>query len=61
MISADVRRLRERLGLTQEGFAKRIGAGRATVARWELGESKPTGLYLQALEKLKAEVKKKRK
>ena len=61
MTADQVRRLRERLGLTQEQFARRIGAGRATVARWELGESKPTGLYLQALEKLQAKMKKKRK
>jgi DNA-binding transcriptional regulator YiaG len=58
MTSDEIRRLRETLGLTQEEFAKKVGAGRATVARWESGQSKPTGLYSRALERLQATVKK---
>jgi DNA-binding transcriptional regulator YiaG len=58
MTSAEIRKLRETLGLTQEEFAEKIGAGRVTIARWESGQSKPTGLYLRALEKLQATVKK---
>jgi DNA-binding transcriptional regulator YiaG len=57
MTPARIRKLRESLGLTQEEFAKRIGAARETIARWELGTAKPKGLYLQALEKLKARAK----
>jgi putative transcriptional regulator len=58
MTSNEIRKLRETLGLTQEEFAKKVGAGRATIARWESGQSKPTGLYLRALEKLQTTVKK---
>jgi len=58
MTLKEVVALRKALGLTQEQFAKRIGAKRETVARWETGVNKPKGLYLQALEKLRAQVKK---
>ena len=58
MISDEIRKLRETLGLTQEEFAKKLGADRVTIARWESGKSKPTGLYSRALEKLQATVKK---
>jgi len=59
MTPKEVVALRKALGgLTQEQFAKRIGAKRETVARWETGVNKPKGLYLQALEKLRAQVKK---
>ena len=57
MTAPEIRRLRESLELTQAQFAKRIGAARETIARWELGTAKPKGLYLQALEKLKAKTK----
>jgi DNA-binding transcriptional regulator YiaG len=50
---------REALGLTQQQFAKRIGASRETIARWEIGLTRPKGLYLQALEKVRAKAKKK--
>jgi len=58
MAPKDIRALREALGLTQQQFAKRIGAQRVTVARWETGLTRPKGLYLQALEKVRANVKK---
>jgi DNA-binding transcriptional regulator YiaG len=57
MTANEIRKLRESLELTQEQFAKRIGATRGTIARWELGTAKPKGLYLQALEKLKTKAK----
>jgi DNA-binding transcriptional regulator YiaG len=59
MTAAEIRKLRESLGLTQEEFAKKIGAARVTVAKWEIGQHPPKGLYLQALEKLKARAKEK--
>jgi len=61
MSPAEIRKLRESLGLTQEQVAKKLGAGRATIARWEAGETKPHRLYEQALEKLKARAKMSRK
>ena len=35
MKSAEVRRIRSRLGLSQERFARLVGVHRVTVARWE--------------------------
>lgn len=57
MTADEIRKLRKALGLTQEQFAKRVGAARVTVAKWEIGKHPPKGLYLQALEKLKAKTK----
>jgi DNA-binding transcriptional regulator YiaG len=39
--AADVRALRERLGLTQAGLAERIGTRQQTVSEWETGTSRP--------------------
>jgi len=38
MDPTDVRRLRQRLGLTQAAFADHIGVTPNTIARWERGE-----------------------
>jgi DNA-binding transcriptional regulator YiaG len=35
MTSADVKRLRRRLGLTQRALAARLGVHQLTVSRWE--------------------------
>jgi DNA-binding transcriptional regulator YiaG len=48
----DVVRLRTRLGLTQEKFAKKLGVSVFAVGKWETGVNKPRGLYLRALERL---------
>jgi putative transcriptional regulator len=37
----NVRRLRERLGMTQAEFAKRFGLSRRTVEQWEQGRTVP--------------------
>lgn len=37
MTAAEVRRIRERLGLTQAELAARIGVHTMTVSRWERG------------------------
>ena len=39
----DVAALRERLGLTQEQFAKAFGVTAATVRNWEQGRREPKG------------------
>lgn len=49
---AAVRRLRKRLGLTQEEFAHRLGVSWVTVSRWEQGHSAPRGLSEKALDAL---------
>jgi len=57
----DIRRLRRRLTLTQEGLAVILGAQRQSVIRWEAGETQPLGGYLKALKWLQQKAKKKPK
>jgi putative transcriptional regulator len=37
----EIKNIRERLGMTQDKFAKRIGVTVTTVSRWERGDSLP--------------------
>jgi len=48
-----IRALRKKLNLTQQELAGLIAAQRVTVARWEIGTSRPTGAYLKLLMELK--------
>jgi len=48
----DVVRLRTRLGLSQEKFAKKLGVSVSIVGKWEAGLYKPRGLSLRALDRL---------
>lgn len=41
MNGADIRRLREARGLTQEALAQEIGVGQRTIGNWERGETVP--------------------
>ncbi len=50
--SARIRRLRDRLGLTQVEFAQRIGVSFATVNRWENGQTAPSPLSWQQVQRL---------
>jgi putative transcriptional regulator len=52
MRGADVRALRQRLGLTQENFAHAIFVTFSTVSRWENGHSLPSQLAVHAMERL---------
>ncbi|MCY3931985.1 MAG: helicase-related protein [Acidobacteria bacterium] len=54
-VDVDVRRLRGRLGLTQEQFAERLGVSTITVHRWESGQSHPRRLALEKLAQLRQE------
>jgi len=49
---SDVARLRARLGLTQEKFARKLGVSVWAVAKWEQGLHEPTGRCLRTLERL---------
>ena len=49
---AEIRALRNRLGLSQHALAQRLGTTVTTVYRWECGLRHPTGLYRRALEQL---------
>jgi transcriptional regulator with XRE-family HTH domain len=47
-----VRELRNRLGLTQEKMAARLGVTFPTINRWENGRAKPSPLALKQIEGL---------
>ncbi|TMA95846.1 MAG: helix-turn-helix transcriptional regulator, partial [Deltaproteobacteria bacterium] len=47
-----VRNLRQRLGMTQEEFARRIQVTLSTVNRWENGHAAPSHLAWRAIEDL---------
>ncbi len=51
-IGAEVRRLRDQLGLTQEQFGDRLGVSTITVHRWESGQSRPRRLAVEKLAQL---------
>lgn len=48
-ISGLVREVRQRLGLTQEQFASRLGVTFPTVNRWERGRTKPSPMAQKLL------------
>jgi DNA-binding transcriptional regulator YiaG len=54
-----IKELRHKLGLSQEGLARRLGVSVITVRRWEKGSYKPSPLALQRIEELVSEVKSK--
>ena len=43
MTDREVRRVRERLGLTQREFARRLGVHKVPVAKWEASMRAPRG------------------
>ena len=51
-----IKRLRGRIGLTQEALAERIGVSFATVNRWENSQTKPSGLYWNQLRQLEMQI-----
>lgn len=48
-IAINLRYLRNRLGLSQEEVAEKIGVSRQSVAKWENGDSLPDILNCEAL------------
>jgi len=51
-----VRRLREKLGLTQEQFAQKVGVTYSTVNHWENGKRAPQPFLLSRLRQLQEQV-----
>lgn len=49
-----IRVLRERLGLTQEKFAARLGVTFPTINRWENSRARPSPLALKQIEEVLA-------
>lgn len=56
MNSEDIKKLRKKLGMTQNDFAKAFGISFSTISRWENGieDSKPNDSQLEQLKTLKA-------
>ena len=50
-----IKSLRNKLNISQEKLAQRIGVSWHTVNRWENGKRQPSPLAIQALEKLEGE------
>lgn len=48
-----IKRLRLKLGLTQEKFASKLGVTFVTVNRWEAGKAMPSSLALRQLTELR--------
>jgi SNF2 family DNA or RNA helicase len=54
-VAAEIRRIRQRIGLTQTEFAQRLNVSFPTVSRWENGHAKPSQLAWDQLTKLAGE------
>ncbi len=54
-----VKKMRAKLGLTQEQFAAKVGVTWSTINRWENGRGKPSPLAMRRIEELGAEPLKK--
>jgi len=52
MTPDQIKNLRRRNGITQEELARRLRCSIGTVRDWEQGRHTPTGLYLDAIERL---------
>jgi DNA-binding transcriptional regulator YiaG len=52
MTSDEIKEIRNRLGLTQEAFARLIDVSYQTVNRWETGAFKPSKLAIYKIEQL---------
>lgn len=52
MEPVEIRKLRERLGLTQAAMAAQLGVNFVTLSRWELGRSRPSALAVSRLRAL---------
>jgi len=53
-----IKRLRIKLGLTQEQFAAKVGVTFSSVNRWEAGRSRPSPLAWREIERLSEQVQK---
>jgi len=52
----EVRELREKLNLSQQSFAERLGVGIASVSRWERGAGRPSKLAMMRVNQLADEL-----
>lgn len=54
MSPPSLRKLRQRLGLTQQELARRLGVARVSVTRWENGTRKPSKVIELAIRSVEA-------
>ena len=52
MDKESIRELRRKLGLSQEGLARKLGVSVLTVRRWEKGSFRPSPLAMARIEKI---------
>ena len=52
MISDNIKRLRENMGLSQAALTRKLGVTRASVIAWEMELSSPTAAYLVEMARL---------
>jgi transcriptional regulator with XRE-family HTH domain len=52
VVKAQLKRLREKAGLTQEQLGQKLGVGQSTVGMWETGERLPRADKLPELAKI---------
>jgi putative transcriptional regulator len=52
MTAGEIRKLRERLGLSRADFGKAIGVSVSCVSAWERGERKPSGPARKLMERM---------
>ena len=55
VVAEMIRKLRAKLGLTQEQFAAKVGVTWSTVNRWENGRGRPSPLALRRIRELQDE------
>ena len=60
MTTLEIRRIREKLNLTQVQFAEQLGVCQGTVSHWEKGIRSPTGSAVRLLRILAGESKRKK-
>ena len=52
MTTLEIKKIRERLNLTQVEFAERLGVCQGTISLWERGERHPTGSAVRLMQLL---------
>ncbi len=56
-ISVDVQQLRQRLGMSRDALARKLGVTYKTIYLWEKGKNKPSPMAQQKLEELERQLK----
>ena len=54
-IAVRVKQIRQKLGLSQREFAKKVGATFVSVWKWENNKSKPHPMFMKKIEELNEE------